>query len=110
MARYDEQPGYSVNIPGVGDFNPNSSGQTAPGSSSPGPQPGPYHEGGGELIGSPVAVSRPYDSVASGIPEVQQTTLSTTSAINAMIDKVSGADQTQDVSAGKVWQPRGKGA
>jgi hypothetical protein len=106
MAKYDEQTGYVVNLPGLGDFNPHGSGQTAPGSSSPGETAKPYRQDGAEVIGSPVPVTRPYDSIAGGVPLIQQSVLSTTSAVDAMTDPVSGLSQAQDPSAGTAHGPR----
>jgi hypothetical protein len=102
VAAYDS-PGHADPLPGIPGFQSHDSGMTAPGSDSPGAQPGPYHQGGAAVGSAPV--SRPYDSVATGIPQITQYTDSTTSAINTQVDPVSKADQTQDPGAGHVVTP-----
>ena len=107
MSRYD-QPGFAGEIPGLGMVDAGSL-SNCQGSDSPGEHAGNYQDTGASL--GTVPVSRPYDSVAAGIPMVEQTTGSTNSAIDPMLDRVSGARTPPPVPpGGRVWAPRGKGA
>ena len=106
MAKYDS-PGFAGPVPGIGDIDANAYGMTAPGTQGT-DSPVPYNDHGTPVGSSPV--TGPYQSIHTQmpLPVVTSTTTSTSSAANPMLDKVSGADQTQDVAAGKVWAPRGR--